>query len=258
MTSNTLPTGSATCLVNHTLPDQNGRYTYRVMFLPGRQFFTAETVHISLPSTPTITCTPAGHETEKSRVTCTCTTGNVGQPAGRLQWLNGSSDVIATGAPGVDRLDMRQTLSPSDDGVTQLRCRLDWSDLPVTSSVYNVSVGLPAPKEPSSGNTAVIGGVVGTVVVAGSIIVVLVVVWKRRKGAIHSRVNRNVEDIAQGKGAEAKVEQSSGQMVTPEGLIYTSVEFAQPPESGKPAPKKSEEEPVVYSSVDFNKHPPPP
>ncbi|XP_070203170.1 cell adhesion molecule CEACAM1-like [Littorina saxatilis] len=75
-------------------------------------------------------------------VTCTCTTDNVGQPAGRLRWLRGSSDTIASGDPGGNRLELSQTLNRSDDGV-QFRCRLDWSNMPVTSTVYNASVGYP-------------------------------------------------------------------------------------------------------------------
>ncbi|XP_070202048.1 uncharacterized protein [Littorina saxatilis] len=143
MTSNTLPGGSARCPFSIYLPDRNGRYTYRVKFLPGRQFFPAGTFQFSRPTTPTIVCTPTGHVTENSTVTCTCTTDNVGQPEGRLRWLRGSSDVIDSGAPGVDRLELRQTLSRSDDGVTQFRCRLDWSNVTMTSSVYTASVGYP-------------------------------------------------------------------------------------------------------------------
>ncbi|XP_070202051.1 uncharacterized protein [Littorina saxatilis] len=142
MRSNTLPTGSVRCSTIQSLPGQDNRYTYRVMFLPGRQFFPAGTIHISRPSTPSITCTPAGLVTENSMLTCTCTTDKVGQPEGRLRWLRGSSDVIAIGAPGVDRLELRQTLSRSDDG-DQFRCRLDWSDEPVTSTMYTASVGYP-------------------------------------------------------------------------------------------------------------------
>ncbi|XP_070182481.1 sialic acid-binding Ig-like lectin 10 isoform X2 [Littorina saxatilis] len=142
MTSSTLPTGSASCPVRQSLSDHDGRYTYRVMFLPGRQFFPAETVSISRPSTPTITCTPSGRVTENNTVTCTCTTDNVGQPAGRLRWLRGSSDIIASSAPGGNKLELRQTLNRSDDGV-QFRCRLDWSDKSETSTVYNASVGYP-------------------------------------------------------------------------------------------------------------------
>ncbi|XP_070184219.1 sialic acid-binding Ig-like lectin 10 [Littorina saxatilis] len=142
MTFNTLPTGSARCPVRLSLPDQNGQYTYRVMFLPGRQFFPAGTVNISRPSTPTITCTPPGRVTENNMVTCTCTTDNVGQPAGRLRWLRGSSDIIASSAQGRNRLELSQTLNRSDDGV-QFRCRLDWLNMPVTSTVYNASVGYP-------------------------------------------------------------------------------------------------------------------
>ncbi|XP_070202052.1 uncharacterized protein [Littorina saxatilis] len=143
MRSNTLPTGSVRCSTIQSLPGQDNRYTYRVMFLPGRQFFPAGTIHISRPSTPSITCTPAGLVTENSMLTCTCTTDKVGQPEGRLRWLRGSSDVIAIGAPGVDRLELRQTLSRSDDG-DQFRCRLDWSDEPVTSTMYTASVGCTA------------------------------------------------------------------------------------------------------------------
>ena len=94
------------------------------------------------PSAPTITtCSPNGTVPANTAVSCTCTTGSVGQPQGRLKWVkvtNGRQ--ITVGGYGSTTLQMTpQTLTLSDHDV-KFRCDVDWVE-DVTGQSFRASVG---------------------------------------------------------------------------------------------------------------------
>ena len=95
------------------------------------------------PSAPTITtCSPNGTVPANTAVSCTCTTGSVGQPQGRLKWVKvADGSRISVGGYGSTTLQMTpQTLTLSDHGVNKFRCDVDWV-VNVTGEHFRASVG---------------------------------------------------------------------------------------------------------------------
>ena len=94
------------------------------------------------PSAPTITtCSPNGTVPANTAVSCTCTTGSVGQPQGRLKWVKVTDGrQITVGSYGSTTLQMTpQTLTLSDHDV-KFRCDVDWVE-DVTGQSFRASVG---------------------------------------------------------------------------------------------------------------------
>ena len=94
------------------------------------------------PSAPTITtCSPNGTVPANTAVSCTCTTGSVGQPQGRLKWVKvADGSQITAGGYGSTTLQMTpQTLTLSDHDV-KFRCDVDWVE-DVTGQLFRASVG---------------------------------------------------------------------------------------------------------------------
>ena len=92
------------------------------------------------PSAPTITtCSPNGTVPANTAVSCTCTTGSVGQPQGRLKWVTNGRQ-ITVGGYGSTTLQMTpQTLTLSDHDV-KFHCDVDWVE-DVTGQSFRASVG---------------------------------------------------------------------------------------------------------------------
>ena len=94
------------------------------------------------PSAATITtCSPNGTVPANTAVSCTCTTGSVGQPQGRLKWVKvADGSQITAGGYGSTTLQMMpQTLTLSDHDV-KFRCDVDWVE-DVTGQLFRASVG---------------------------------------------------------------------------------------------------------------------
>ena len=100
-------------------------------------FFVLET-----PSVPTVTgCPSQDYQAENTTVRCTCTTGNVGKPAGRLQWFRiGSSSPLATGDYGNKTLTLSHTLQRGDHNRALFRCDVGWA-ADVTGATVTFKVG---------------------------------------------------------------------------------------------------------------------
>ena len=95
------------------------------------------------PSAPTITtCSPKGTVPANTAVSCTCTTGSVGQPQGRLKWVKvADGSQISVGGYGGTTLQMTpQTLTLSDHSVKKFRCDVDWVE-DITGEHFTASVG---------------------------------------------------------------------------------------------------------------------
>ena len=72
---------------------------------------------------------------------CTCSTANIGQPAGRLHWSRVNGGSIVLGEYGVVTLDLPpQTLTRDDNGRTLFRCDVDWA-AGTYRDVYTANVG---------------------------------------------------------------------------------------------------------------------
>ena len=94
------------------------------------------------PSAPTITtCSPNGTVPANTAVSCTCTTGSVGQPQGRLKWVKvADGSQISVGGYGSTTLQMTpQTLMLGDHDL-KFRCDVDWV-VNVTGEHFRASVG---------------------------------------------------------------------------------------------------------------------
>ena len=94
------------------------------------------------PTAPTITtCSPNGTVRANTAVSCTCTTGYVGQPQGRLKWVKvADGSRISVGGYGSTTLQMTpQTLTLSDHNV-EFRCDVDWVE-DITGQSFRASVG---------------------------------------------------------------------------------------------------------------------
>ena len=94
------------------------------------------------PTAPTITtCSPTGTVPANTAVSCTCTTGSVGQPQGRLKWVKvADGSRISGGGYGSTSLQMTpQTLTLSDHNV-EFRCDVDWVE-DITGQSFRASVG---------------------------------------------------------------------------------------------------------------------
>ena len=113
-----------------------------VLYVLFRVFCTGCFVPVR-PSAPTITtCSPNGTVPANTAVSCTCTTGSVGQPQGRLKCVKvADGSQISVGGYGSTTLQMTpQTLTLSDHGVNKFRCDVDWVE-DVTGQSFRASVG---------------------------------------------------------------------------------------------------------------------
>ena len=91
------------------------------------------------PTAPTISC-PA-IVGENSSLTCTCSTANIGQPAGWLHWSRVSAGSIVQGEYGIVTLDLPpQTLTRDDNGRPLFQCEVDWA-AGTYRDVYTANVG---------------------------------------------------------------------------------------------------------------------
>ena len=94
------------------------------------------------PSAPTITTSsPNGTVPANTAVSCTCTTGSVGEPQGRLKWVKvADGSQVSVGGYGSTTLQMTpQTLTLNDHDV-KFRCDVDWVE-DVTGESFRASVG---------------------------------------------------------------------------------------------------------------------
>ena len=99
----------------------------------------------ALPQSPTVSCNPIGYVPENSTLSCTCNTGTLGQPMGRLRWFWGTGNNIDNnindGNYGDTSLQMEpQKLVRSDDNRKKFRCDAEWATT-VDGQVYTARVG---------------------------------------------------------------------------------------------------------------------
>ncbi|KAK7485547.1 hypothetical protein BaRGS_00023235, partial [Batillaria attramentaria] len=115
-----------TCSFTADIPPTSGTYYYRVVVHPGGTENVSGPVTVDEPSTPTITgCSPDVWAPIGSQLMCTCNTNDIGQPAGRLQWVRDGS-VVKSGNYGDNSLSTTPvTLTQGDDG-SQFTCRVEW------------------------------------------------------------------------------------------------------------------------------------
>ena len=94
------------------------------------------------PTATSVTgCRPDDYVAENTTVHCTCSTGSVGKPAGRLQWvMGGASSPLATGDYGDTTLTLARTLQRADHDSTQFHCDVDWAG-DLTGDSFGFKVG---------------------------------------------------------------------------------------------------------------------
>ena len=92
-----------------------------------RHFFVSSSDRPVAPSLPT--CDGGEYIPENTNVSCTCSTDNIGTPAGRLRWTKtgNPSIVLASGDYGRASLSVSQTLQRDDHQSTQFLCSVDWA-----------------------------------------------------------------------------------------------------------------------------------
>ena len=94
-----------------------------------------------LPQSPTVSCSPTGYVPENSTLRCTCNTGTLGQPTGRLRWFGGTGNNINNGNYGDTSLQMEpQKLVRGDDNRKKFRFDAEWATT-VGGQVYTARVG---------------------------------------------------------------------------------------------------------------------
>ena len=155
MNSNRPPTHRFNLMIFVDVVDVDFRSAYFVLSVVFRMFcsacflpdvllcvFCTGRVVAVRPSAPNITtCSPNGTVPANTAVSCTCTTGSVGQPQGRLKWVKvADGSQISVGDYGSTILQMTsETLTLSDHGV-RFRCDVDWVE-DVTGQSFRTSVG---------------------------------------------------------------------------------------------------------------------
>ncbi|XP_070183754.1 uncharacterized protein [Littorina saxatilis] len=101
-------------------------FYFRIDVYPGPTWLVKGPVTLQKPVSPTISCPDI--VAENTTLTCTCSTTNLGQPAGRLAWSRVSGGTIIEGENDVTTLTLpSQTLTRHDQGVNKFRCDIRWA-----------------------------------------------------------------------------------------------------------------------------------
>ncbi|XP_076457613.1 uncharacterized protein LOC143291572 isoform X2 [Babylonia areolata] len=134
------------CRKGRPLPTTTGHYTYIVTLLPGRATLTAGSLDIVKPAPTMSNCDGDSYQPENKTLTCTCGTATIGQPPGRLRWLEQGSDgvtVLKNGSYGDGRLTLSLTMHrSSDQRPKSYRCDVEWTET-IRGHAVNFSVGYP-------------------------------------------------------------------------------------------------------------------
>ncbi|KAK7458009.1 hypothetical protein BaRGS_00039130, partial [Batillaria attramentaria] len=161
---------SATCsLQGKPMPARSATYAYRVKVSPDSMSVDATFNGSSLvrvPSPPTHDC-PTGKMPELSSLNCTCHTGDIGVPAGRLGWMNKSSTQLV-----LNRITREQA--------GNYICYLHWNTL-ILNTTYMLRVNYTKTDSDVPSNTAkIVGGTVGGGVAVAAVAVTAFLCWRRQ------------------------------------------------------------------------------
>ncbi|XP_070182547.1 uncharacterized protein [Littorina saxatilis] len=116
-------------------------FYFRIDVYPGPTRLVKGPVTLQRPVSPTIRCPDI--VAENTTLTCTCSTTNLGQPAGRLAWSRVTGGTIIEGEYDVTTLTLpSQTLTRHDQGVNKFHCDVKWAAGSYTA-VYTGNIGFP-------------------------------------------------------------------------------------------------------------------
>ncbi|KAK7088920.1 hypothetical protein V1264_024579 [Littorina saxatilis] len=159
-------------------------FYFRIDVYPGPTRRVNGPVTLEKPVPPTISCPDI--VAENTTFTCTCSTTNLGQPAGRLVWSRVSGGTIIEGDYDVTTLTLpSQTLTRHDQGVKKFRCDVRWAE-GTYMAVYTGNIGSQAmtadqnSAQPSSYLGVAIGLAVVLVVMVIAAIAFVIWLWRRQ------------------------------------------------------------------------------